>query len=168
MQATTLYGACQYIEMEREGSRKRDLSPSCQPTTSSWEQLWWQSALKWLPRNGRPEMAALQVSWCGGQWPSVPQVGHLRWPVWALSAAICNTALREKHRNQHCGKISRAGDRHFLGVLQVYMIYNGVFSNTGSPPDLAPCFRRKLLKIWRTFSHFKSFGLAVAAARYSL
>lgn len=153
MPCGTCCGAHQYIEMEREGSRKPDLSPPRQPTASS---------LGAALMAGSPEMAA----WAWPPWNGCPP-GELLWrlvaerasggtlgqPVWALSAAVYNTGLREKHANQYCGKISRAGDRHFLGMLQVYMIYNGVFSNTGSPSCPGPCSREKASK---NLMHFQS------------
>lgn len=36
----------------------------------------------------RPAMATVKLSCCGGRWPSVPQVGHSRRPVWPSPGAM--------------------------------------------------------------------------------
>jgi len=147
---------------------KQDLSPPCQPTACSWEQLWWKGVLTWLPSHGHPDMAALQVSCCGGQWLRVPQMGHSGCLVWALLATVYNTALEEKHRNHRCGNTLRAGDRHFLGVLQVYMIYNGVFSNTGSAPCPGPLLQDKAFKNLMHFQSLEEFWRGCSCSKVFL
>lgn len=102
-----------------------------------------------------PAMATIKLSCCGA--------GASAGSLGTASLALAGHDA-EKDINQHCGKISRAGHRRFLGVLWGDAIHNGVSSNTGSPSCPGPFFRRKLLKLRVTSGHFQSFGLAVPAA----
>lgn len=126
-----------------------------------------------VPWNGCLGMAALK--WLPSRWAGVEAGDQacLRWVTRDGQSGPCQLPLVTLLSGRSTG-ISTVVKSPELVTDIFWVCYKYTWFIMGfsvtlvALPDLAPCFRRKLLKIWRTFSHFKSFGLAVAAARYSL